>query len=143
MKIYLASSWRNTNCPLALLALREAGHEVYDFRQHGLPWELIDPNWRFWKGRHYREALKHPIARQEFRTNREGMIWAEIGVLLLPCESIHLELGWMAGQGKKTIIWTNDYEEPDLMWLLADRICTSQDEVLEALSVFGCAPILG
>lgn len=32
MKIYLASSWRNERQPAVLAALREAGHEVYDFR---------------------------------------------------------------------------------------------------------------
>ena len=31
-KIYVASSWRNREQPSVVKALREAGHEVYDFR---------------------------------------------------------------------------------------------------------------
>lgn len=32
MKIYVASSWRNTYYPSVVSALRDAGHDVYDFR---------------------------------------------------------------------------------------------------------------
>ena len=32
MHIYVASSWRNTYYPEVVTALREAGHDVYDFR---------------------------------------------------------------------------------------------------------------
>ena len=32
MKIYLASSWKNTDQPDLVEALRNAGHDVYDFR---------------------------------------------------------------------------------------------------------------
>ena len=31
-KIYVASSWRNTFYPEVVARLREAGHDVYDFR---------------------------------------------------------------------------------------------------------------
>lgn len=36
-KIYVASSWRNQHYPEVVRRLREAGHEVYDFRNppHG------------------------------------------------------------------------------------------------------------
>jgi hypothetical protein len=32
-KIYVASSWRNEYYPEVVEKLREAGHEVYDFRK--------------------------------------------------------------------------------------------------------------
>ena len=32
MHLYIASSWRNTYYPEVVQALRDAGHEVYDFR---------------------------------------------------------------------------------------------------------------
>lgn len=32
MRIYVASSWRNTYYPSVVSALREAGHDIYDFR---------------------------------------------------------------------------------------------------------------
>lgn len=39
-RIYLASSWRNEHQPRILALLRDAGHEVYDFRhpQAVAPW---------------------------------------------------------------------------------------------------------
>lgn len=38
MKIYVASSWRNTYQPHAVNRLRALGHEVYDFRGPGDGW---------------------------------------------------------------------------------------------------------
>lgn len=40
----------------------------------------------------------------------------------------------MAGAGKRTLILTRDGEEPELMSLLADRICISVAEVLAELA---------
>lgn len=47
MRIYVASSWRNKIQPSVVVALREAGHEVYDFRNPregdtGFHWSDID-----------------------------------------------------------------------------------------------------
>ena len=139
-KIYLASSWRNEHQPDAVAFLRSAGHEVYDFRNppggipDGFRWSELDPNWQQWSAAHYRDALKKPLAQRGFNSDFDGMKWADVGVLLLPCgRSAHLEIGWMAGAGKRTIIWTQDGEEPELMALLASEICITGAEVLEAL----------
>ena len=37
----------------------------------------------------------------------------------------------MAGAGKRTVIFTHDVEEPELMALLADKIVISVEELLE------------
>ena len=139
-KIYLASSWRNTAQPSAVEVLRSHGHEVYDFRHppNGIPngfrWADLDPEWESWSAAVYREKLRLPLARQGFASDFNGMKWADTGILLLPCgRSAHLELGWMAGAGKATIIWTQDGQEPELMNLLCDRICVNLHEVLAAL----------
>lgn len=139
-RIYLASSWRNPLQPTSVELLRMAGHEVYDFRnppggiQNGFRWSEIDPQWTGWNARAYRDKLQHPLAQQGFNSDFDGMKWADVGVLLLPCgRSAHLELGWMAGAGKKTVIWTMDGQEPELMALLATKICVSLEEVLEFL----------
>ena len=47
MHIYVASSWRNTYYPEVVQALRDAGHEVYDFRNPpsgdpGFHWSDVD-----------------------------------------------------------------------------------------------------
>lgn len=140
-KIYLASSWRNPQQPAAVEVLRQAGHEVYDFRNppggipNGFRWSELDPEWQKWKAATCRAALKQPLAQQGFNSDFDGMKWADVGVLLLPCgRSAHLELGWMAGAGKRTIILTKDGEEPELMALLASEICVSMDEVLATLA---------
>lgn len=141
IKIYLASSWRNSLQPTVLAQLRAAGHDVYDFRNppggitNGFRWSELDPDWEAWSAAAYREKLKSPLAQRGFNSDFDGMKWADVGVLLLPCgRSAHLELGWMAGAGKRTIILTRDGEEPELMALLASEICVSVEEVLQSLA---------
>lgn len=139
-RIYVASSWRNAYQPSVVDRLREAGHQVYDFRNppsgvKGFAWSEIDPDWQNWKAERYRELLlTHPIASLGFVTDLRGMQWADTCVLVLPCgRSAHLEAGWFAGQGKRCLILTRDGEEPELMALLATDICVSVNEVLRAL----------
>lgn len=54
---------------------------------------------------------------------------------LLPCgRSAHLELGWATGAGQKTVVLLdNPMSEPELMYLMNTRICTSLVEVVGAL----------
>src|SRR5579872_1785761 len=98
-KIYLASSWRNVQQPTAVIALRHYGHEVYDFRNppgipNGFRWSEIDPDWESWSADAYRKKLQSPLAQRGFDSDFNGMKWADVGILLLPCgRSAHLELG--------------------------------------------------
>lgn len=148
-RIYLASSWRNADQPATVETLRRVGHKVYDFRNAdygpdlpkmgcgGFAWSEVDPDWQSWDAATYREKLKHPRSRQGFRADFDAMKWCNVCILLLPCgRSAHLELGWCAGQGKRTIIWTRDGEEPELMALMATDICISKDEVLRKLGKY-------
>ena len=134
-KIYVASSWRNPHQPLVVTALRMDGHEVYDFRDpapdvKGFAWSEIDPHWQSWSAEAYRAALNHPLAVRGYAYDMGAMQWADTCVLVLPCgRSAHLELGWMAGAGKRTIVLTRDGEEPERMAKMATMICTSLDEV--------------
>lgn len=120
--------------------LRMNEHEVYDFKNppngvKGFAWSAIDPEWRSWSAKRYRELLTtHPIAALGFLNDLRGMQWADTCVLVLPCgRSAHLEAGWFCGQGKRCVILTCDGQEPELMALLATDICVSIEEVLEAL----------
>lgn len=124
-KIYVASSWRNEYQPIIVETLRTMGHEVYDFRNPpkgtGFGWSKIDPDWQRWSTIAYFRALEHPTALEGFRSDYEGMKWADACVLVHPCgRSAHLEAGWMMGQGKQTVIYVPEPEriEPDLMYLL-------------------------
>lgn len=137
-RIYLASSWRNPHQPWMVDLLRQHGHQVYDFRNPphstGFAWRDVGLSVPCTAAAYRSALLSHPRAAQGFSADFSAMRWAEVGLLVLPCgRSAHLELGWMAGAGKRTLILTQDGEEPELMALLADRICISVDEVLTEL----------
>jgi len=139
MKIYVASSWRNDHQPAVVSDLREAGHDVYDFRHpregdNGFHWSEIDPSWITWTRAEYRDALHHPVAQAGYVKDLAAMEWADAFVLVQPCgRSAHLELGWACGRGKRTIILLAD-GEPELMAKMADHICCDIDEVIAALA---------
>lgn len=141
-RIYVASSWRNKYQPEIVSVLRGNQHEVYDFRNppNGVPgfaWSQVDTNWQQWTAKQYKQKLTtSSIAAAGFVNDLRGMQWADTCVLVLPCgRSAHLEAGWFCGQGKRCIILTRDGEEPELMALLATDICTSINELLDALRV--------
>ena len=78
MNIYVASSWRNVRQPEVVQALRDMGHDVYDFRNpvagdNGFHWSEIDPNWQSWTPREFSAALNHPIARSRFETDMSAL----------------------------------------------------------------------
>lgn len=138
-RIYVASSWRNEYQPAIVERLKTIGHEVYDFRNpepgnNGFRWSDVSVVGEHMSARQYREALKHPLAARGFGFDKAAMEWADTGLLLLPSgRSAHLELGWMAGRGKRTIILTEDGQPPELMALLATRVCIDMDEVERVL----------
>lgn len=141
MKVYVASSWRNTKQPSIVALLRLIGHEVYDFREpspgeEGFSWRNLDPTWSpgitLPAGR-ILGMLKHPIAKTGFRSDMDALHWCDACVLVLPCgRSAHLEAGWAAGAGKITIGLLTD-GEPDLMWKMLDRLCLTPEEVITFL----------
>src|SRR6478735_1749481 len=130
-RIYLATSWRNPYQENLVQYLRKiAGHQVYDFKNPphstGFKWSDIGLELPCTAEQYRTALLTHPRAAQGFMSDFAAMRWADVGLLVLPCgRSAHLELGWMAGAGKRTIILTQDGEEPELMALLADHIATS------------------
>lgn len=135
MKIYVASSWRNEVQPQIVRLLRDNGHQVYDFKNpregdNGFRWTEIDPNWQTWTPAQFREALEHPIAKAGFNSDFDAMKWADAGVLVMPCgRSAHLEAGYFVGAGKPLYILTTP-AEPELMYKMATRICTSVAELM-------------
>lgn len=142
MKIYAASSWRNTFHPNVVMLLRIMGHEVYDFRNpapgiKGFSWPDIDLKPGH-SATEYRNAItSHPIAARAFMQDQRAMDWADACVLILPAgRSAHLEAGWCAGRGKRTVVFTLDGEEPELMALLAHHICVEPKEMLDALGPY-------
>jgi hypothetical protein len=140
MRIYLASSWRNPHQPEVLAQLRGAGHEVYDFRNPrpgdtGFAWADIEPQWLEWDAKRFAHALRHPIADKGFASDWNAMVEADTCVLLLPCgRSAHIEAGYFVGAGKLLVILLLGKNEPELMYKMADAVCTDMAEVLDALA---------
>ena len=138
-RIYVASSWRNPYFPEVVTRLREAGHEVYDFRNPphggaGFHWTDIDPDAPNWTYAQYAEGLRHPLAERQFQADIDALTWADTCVLVLPCgRSAHTEAGWMAGAGKRVIAYIPEMLEPELMYKLFDAVAGSLEELVEKL----------
>jgi hypothetical protein len=139
MNIYLASSWRNADQQRLVEMLRSAGHEVYDFRnpapgENGFSWSDIDAKWRGWSVGEYLDALRHPVAVAGFGRDMEGMRWAQVCVMLMPCgRSAHVEAGWMAGSGRAVVCYLPEGHEPELMYSCFDYIVRDDRELLDCL----------
>ena len=138
-RIYVASSWRNQYYPAVVTRLREAGHEVYDFRNPphggaGFHWTDVDENAPSWTFAEYAEGLHHPLAERQFAADLDALDWADTCVLVLPCgRSAHTEAGWMSGRGKRTIVYIPEMVEPELMYKLFDGVVGSLEELIEVL----------
>lgn len=138
-KIYVASSWRNLHYPEVVKTLRDAGHEVYDFRnpphgKGGFFWKNLDPDFDKWNVHQYKQGLKQPASELQFQCDLDALNWADTCLLVLPCgRSAHTEAGWMKGSGKRTIVYIPEMQEPELMYKLFDLISGDMEEVLEFL----------
>ena len=139
-KIYVASGWRNRYQPAVVDSLRKAGHEVFDFRNpwkgyEAFRWSDISSDWQNWELDEYQEGLCHPISKEKFEHDLEAMQWADVCVLVLPCgRSAHVEAGWLAGSGKKVVVFIPEKQEPELMYKLFDCIIGPLDELADSIA---------
>ena len=145
MNIYVASSWRNDRQPHVVLALRKAGHTVYDFKNpepgnDGFHWSEIDENWKKWNATQFREGLDHPVACEGFKSDMTALENCQACVLVLPCgRSAHLELGWAVGAGKKTFVLLDEpLSEPELMYKMVDHLCIGLQDLVSKLQLARC-----
>jgi hypothetical protein len=146
VKIYLASSWRNSYQASVLHDLRWAGHEVYDFKNPepgntGFGWKQCDPGLiDDLTVDRMRRVLAHPVAVAGFQHDFRAMQWADTCVLLLPSGmSAHLEAGWFSGAGKRVVVCAPEIREPELMYKCFDEagatpIFASASEVIAHLN---------
>lgn len=140
-KIYVASSWRNEFQPSVVSVLENLGHEVYDFRnpphcKSGFAWSDIDKNWLNWTSEQYKEALSHPLAEKGFKSDFDGMQWADTCIMVLPCgRSANTEAGWMKGAGKEVYVFTPIKQEPELMYKIYDDIFPTAEDLIAAFLI--------
>lgn len=139
MRIYVASSWRNEARQQAtVLALREAGHTVYDFRNpapddKGFSWRQCATPEQLKDPRRFRdEVLTSAVALAGFGLDMNALRTSDVTVLVLPCgRSAHLELGYATGARQRTIVLLDDpISEPELMYLACSDIAVSIAEVV-------------
>lgn len=135
MKIYVASSWRNTYQPSVVQALRDDGHDVYDFKDsEGFSWREVDENWLQWDPPTYIQGLKHHCAERGFNRDMSALMECEACVYVMPCGvSASLEAGWACGAGKRVFVYVPDLRAPDLMVKMAELVTVSLDEIRERL----------
>ena len=113
-RIYVASSWNNQHYQFIVSCLRQVGHEVYDFR---------NPR----KG-------TNGSGRTRLANDLEAMDWADTCVLVLPCSgSASAKAGWMAGRGKKTIVYIPKEQECELTRQLFDLVTDNVHDILAYL----------
>lgn len=146
MKIYVASSWRNQYQPEVVKKLREAGHEVYDFKDaDGFNWTEIDVEYQKWNPQQYLKGLQHEAAERGYGRDIKALDWCDCCVMVMPCGmSASLETGYARGQNKLTIVYIPELREPDLMIKMAHRITTDFAAVLEMINaVEGTTPLNG
>ena len=137
MKIYVASSWRNTFQPSVVKALREDGHEVYDFMDsEGFHWTEVDEGWQEWPSSipKYLKGLDHPCAIRGFNRDMTALRECEACVYVMPCGvSASLEAGWAKGAGKPLIVYVPGLKEPDLMVKMADLVTDNLETIQDLL----------
>ena len=87
-----------------------------------------------WSVDQYREGMKSPRAQQQFSNDIQALEWADTCVLILPCgRSAYTEVGWLAGKDKRTIVYIQEMQEAELMYMLFDLVTDSLDEVISFL----------
>lgn len=136
MKIYVASSWRNEFQHDVVKALREDGHEVYDFREDGDGWgrdnhgpggfgwhEVGGPEWKNWV---------NDIP--NFRRDMDALEQSEVCVMVHPCGvNAAMETGWACGAGKDVYVYVPGLREPDLMVKMAALITDDLDLIRSSI----------
>ncbi len=124
MKIYVASSWRNTLYPEIVAALKTLGHDVYDFRNPpgavGFGWSQIEPVEGHVDVTTYRRLLGSARAKEGYTTDMAALKSADACVYVLPCgRSASWEFGYAMGSGKPCYVVWFEPHEPELMFMEA------------------------
>lgn len=137
VSIYVIGSLRNPQVAAIGNTLRTLGFDVWD------EWFAAGPEaddyWQRYekgKGRTFEEALKGRTAQNVFYFDKALIDLADIGVLVMPAgKSGHLELGYMAAQGKPTfVLMDQEPERFDVMAQFATAVFTSEEALLARLT---------
>lgn len=142
MNVYVAASWRTPSQPDVVRGLRDAGYNVYDFRnppnKSGFGWEQVHDGWTPGQpitALQYLWMISHPIATAGFAADMQALRDADAVVLVQPSgRSAALEFGYAMGAGKYGIVLLADHQEPELMLRMAGDFAFSLEEVIAFLN---------
>jgi len=116
--IYVASSWKND--PFLDLVHAEFAKRklaTLDFRDKGRWWEEVEVGSDPAYGR-----IRYEAGIETFEHDFDYMKQAKGAFVVLPAmQSVCLEAGWFAGQGKPVVVWGEPREPLDIMWLMVER----------------------
>lgn len=135
--IYLIGSLRDLNVAKVGEQLRkETGHDIFD------QWWTASPDADDWlrdyfklRGLSYRDAIHSFAARHIFDFDKYHLDRSDAAVLLMPSgKSCHLELGYMAGRGKKTyVLFDSIPERVDIMYNFCTNVFFDINELIAEL----------
>lgn len=134
--IYLIGSLRNPEIPSIGNTLRAHDFEIFD------EWHSAGPEaddyfkaYHIARGITYDQALKGYAAQHIFNFDKRHLDRADAAILAMPAgRSGHLELGYMAGQGKPTFVLLEEGNDRwDLMLQFANGIYFSMEKLIESL----------
>ena len=133
--VYLIGSLRNPQIPIIAESIREREFRVFDDWFSAGP--HADDAWRdLHRNRGYSlpEALEMPAAINIYEFDKRHLDLASVAVLALPAgRSAHLELGYMIGLGRTTLVLLDNPERWDVMYGLCTGVATSLPKLLEML----------
>ena len=136
--IYLIGSLRDRKVPIIGEQLRQAtAYEIFD--QWWTASEDADDWLRdYFKYRKmsYKDAIHSYAARHIFDFDKHHLDRASVGVLVMPAgKSCHLELGYLAGQGKPCyVLFDKEPERVDIMYNFATNIFFNTEDLIDELN---------
>ena len=140
MKIYLASSWTNSDHDSIKSLVESLGHDVFDYRKpkhsHPFSWDAVDQNWRNWKANDYLSSLLQVIPSAAFETDKTAIEEADLVLAIAPFgASVGIEIGYARGLGKPVILHIpkNNFRA-ELMAKICSSFTLDDDSLLAALN---------
>jgi len=139
VKIYIASSWKNTRlaCKVAIYLINK-GHKVDAFFDDSDGRYVF--NWKeIVKNKNKLNAItffKDERTKKAFKEDKKWLDWCDCLVLVLPAgNSSHLEAGYIKGQGKILIIYSLKFPQGkfDVMYGFADLMTERISEIEDYL----------
>lgn len=139
MKVYLIGSLRNPEIPIIAKGIRRRFPFVEVFDDWYAAGPEADDYWQKYettKGNDMARALNGHAAKHVFSFDKRHLDASDIGILVMPAgKSGHLEIGYMAGKGKRTyVLLDKEPERFDVMYNFTNGVYTDIGMLLEELT---------